>query len=269
VASVGVHAVALVAGGDRFELSALVYGDHIVLADLEGDALWPEVLLEHSDAVIEMGGASHDVRVRRAEHQERAKLAAILADDDTVGTQFSRVERRLAGGTPIVVLDRLDTYERKRAINRQVIENFRANTGKVNYVTEDGVALSSIPLLLLHHVGRKSGLERVNPLQYREIANGFAVVATNGGSAWHPDWYLNLMAAPETIVEVGGQTVPVRARDARPRERAELGPGASARDRRGARFGAYNEFIVREVPLVILERREVAEGSGCASPATL
>ena len=70
------------------------------------------------------------------------------------------------------------------------------------------------PLILLHHIGARSGIERVSPLGCFPQADGrFAIVASNGGSPTHPDWYYNLKASPKIKAEVGAQTFTVWRRN--------------------------------------------------------
>ena len=88
------------------------------------------------------------------------------------------------------------------------IDEFRANDGVV------GGMFEGIPLLLLHHVGAKSGLERVNPLMYVAVDGGYAVFASKGGSDANPGWYHNLQAEPAASIELGTETRSVRAREA-------------------------------------------------------
>ncbi len=88
------------------------------------------------------------------------------------------------------------------------IDEFRANGGRV------GGRFEGTSLLLLHHVGAKSGIERVNPLMYVAVGTGYAVFASKGGSDTNPGWYHNMQANPEATVEVGTETRSVRAREA-------------------------------------------------------
>jgi deazaflavin-dependent oxidoreductase (nitroreductase family) len=82
-----------------------------------------------------------------------------------------------------------------------IIEEFRANGGRV------GGPLAGTPILLLHHIGARSGIERVTPLAYRPDGDGrYVIVASNGGSPTHPGWYHNLKANPVVEVEVGTET---------------------------------------------------------------
>ena len=73
--------------------------------------------------------------------------------------------------------------------NTQIIEEFRANDGRV------GGPWEGTPLILVHHIGAKSGIEHVTPLGCFPQGDGrFLVVASNGGSPTHPAWYHNLKA---------------------------------------------------------------------------
>lgn len=92
--------------------------------------------------------------------------------------------------------------------NRRIIEEFRAKAGRV------GGSLAGTPILLLHHIGAKSGIERVTPLAYRRQDDGrYVIVASSGGSPTHPGWYHNLKAHPTVEVEVGTETLIVRAEE--------------------------------------------------------
>jgi deazaflavin-dependent oxidoreductase (nitroreductase family) len=102
--------------------------------------------------------------------------------------------------------------------NQHVIEEFRANGGKV------GGPMEGWPLLLLHHVGAKTGTERVNPVVYQQLeAPGtVAVFASKGGAPTNPDWFHNLVANPNTTVEIGTETRPAVARVASGDERHRI-----------------------------------------------
>jgi deazaflavin-dependent oxidoreductase (nitroreductase family) len=107
------------------------------------------------------------------------------------------------------------------------------------------------PLLVLHHKGAKSGQARENPIMYQPVGNNYAVFATHGGAPTSPDWYHNLMAHPETTIEVGSETVPVRARLATDAERE---PIWSRQKREFPVFAEYESRTTRKIPVVILER---------------
>lgn len=131
--------------------------------------------------------------------------------------------------------------------NQQIIDEFRANDGVVAGPFEGA------PILLLHHFGRKSGAERVTPLAYQKVDKGWAVFGSKGGSPTHPEWYLNLLAHPDTSIEVADETVPVHVREATGGERdgiwsrqKELMPG----------FADYETKTEgRTIPVLVLEPR--------------
>ena len=81
--------------------------------------------------------------------------------------------------------------------NTNIIEEFRANDGRV------GGRFEGASMILVHHIGAKSGTERVSPLVYLRDGDDMVVAATKGGSPTHPDWYHNLRAHPRVTVEVG------------------------------------------------------------------
>jgi len=129
--------------------------------------------------------------------------------------------------------------------NRNVIEEFRANGGKV------GGGQQGRTLLLLHHHGAKTGRERVNPVVYLKSGEDFVIFASKGGHPSNPDWYHNLVANPEATVEVGTETLAVRARIPLDEERLrywtqikEMYPG----------FADYEGKTERVIPAVVLER---------------
>lgn len=129
--------------------------------------------------------------------------------------------------------------------NTGIIEEFRANEGKV------GGHFEGAPLLLLHHTGAKTGTERVNPLMYQRVDGGYSVFASKGGADDNPDWFHNLKANPETAIEVGTESVKVRARIA---EGAEQDRIWEQQKKRFSQFGEYESKTSRpQIPVVILE----------------
>jgi deazaflavin-dependent oxidoreductase (nitroreductase family) len=106
--------------------------------------------------------------------------------------------------------------------------------------------------LLLDHVGAKSGIRRTSPLQYVEDGENVAVIASKGGFPKHPAWFHNLMAHPETTVQIGSERRPVRARVARGEERERLWAKAVRMYRP---YADYRVRAGREIPLVVLEPR--------------
>ncbi|HET6966257.1 MAG TPA: nitroreductase family deazaflavin-dependent oxidoreductase [Acidimicrobiales bacterium] len=132
--------------------------------------------------------------------------------------------------------------------NTKIIEEFRANAGNV------GGPFQGAPMILVHHKGARTGTERVSPLVYQAVGDSFAVFGSKGGAPTAPAWYRNVLAHPDIEVEVGTDTVPVRARELRGDERApiwekqkKLMPG----------FAEYEEKTkgIREIPVILLERR--------------
>jgi len=86
--------------------------------------------------------------------------------------------------------------------NAQIIEEFRANEGRV------GGQFEGAPLLLLHTTGARTGQARINPMMYQDLGEGrLAVFASKAGAPSHPAWYHNAKANPQVTVEVGTQTL--------------------------------------------------------------
>lgn len=133
----------------------------------------------------------------------------------------------------------------RRNWNDGIIEEFRANQGRV------GGQFAGVPILLLHHSGAKTGTVRVNPLAYQADSDRFVVFASKGGAPTNPDWYHNLRANPEATVEVGTETIPVRARVAEGEERERLW---NRQKEAMPGFAAYETRTPRQIPVIILER---------------
>ncbi|MEY2450149.1 MAG: hypothetical protein QOH79_3625 [Acidimicrobiaceae bacterium] len=133
-----------------------------------------------------------------------------------------------------------------RDFNKDIIDEFRANDGKV------GGGFAGAPMLLLHTKGAKSGAERVNPLVYGAVGDDYVVFASKGGHPTNPDWYHNLMANPETSIEVGSETIPVTARVAEGDERERIWSKQKG-DMPG--FADYEKKTTRQIPVIILSPR--------------
>jgi deazaflavin-dependent oxidoreductase (nitroreductase family) len=108
-------------------------------------------------------------------------------------------------------------------------------------------------MLLLDHLGAKSGTKRTSPLLYFPDGDDVVIVASKGGFPKHPAWYHNLIANPDTTVQVGTERRAVHARVADPEERERLWPEAVRMYRGYADYQARSKG--REIPLVILEPR--------------
>ncbi len=108
------------------------------------------------------------------------------------------------------------------------------------------------PVLLLDHVGAKSGIRRTAPLLYTPDGEDLVLVASKGGHPKNPAWFHNLLANPDTTVQVGSRRLPVHARVATPAERERLWP-LVVRNYSG--YEAYRRRTEREIPLIVLEPR--------------
>jgi deazaflavin-dependent oxidoreductase (nitroreductase family) len=134
-----------------------------------------------------------------------------------------------------------------RDYNAKIIEEFRANEGRV------GGEWAGSPLILIHHIGAKSGIERVQPLGCFILGDSrFAIVASNGGSPAHPDWYYNLKANPRITAEVGGETFAVVAEELDEDARAELWPALVAE---APPLAEYQTRTTRQIPVFLLTRQ--------------
>ncbi len=108
----------------------------------------------------------------------------------------------------------------------------------------------SPPMLLLDHVGAKSGVHRTSPLVYTEDGDDLVLVASKGGYPKNPAWFHNLMANPDTEVQVGSRRRAVHARAATAQERTRLWPMVVAVY---SGYESYRKRTAREIPLVVLE----------------
>jgi len=127
--------------------------------------------------------------------------------------------------------------------NAQIIEEFRANEGRVGGMFEGAT------LLLLHHTGAKSGKRRVNPLGYLEDDGRYVVFASKAGAPTNPDWYHNLKTHPNVTIEVGTNTIEVVASEAAGEERDRL---YRRQAERVPRFAEYEKQTDRVIPVIVL-----------------
>jgi deazaflavin-dependent oxidoreductase (nitroreductase family) len=131
--------------------------------------------------------------------------------------------------------------------NQAIIDEFRANDGVV------GGYFKGVPLVLVHHKGAKSGVERITPLATQQVGKDWAVFASKGGADDNPAWYYNLLANPETTIEFGAETLDVRARVAQGAEYERIWNKQKADL---PTFAEYERKTKRErIPVVVLERR--------------
>lgn len=110
--------------------------------------------------------------------------------------------------------------------------------------------IGKLPVLLLYTKGRKSGALRMNALSFVLFGDGYAVVASNAGADFHPGWWLNLRETPEAEIQIRGQSMKVKWREAKGNEKDEIfaefvkaEPG----------YAEYRKRTKREIPVVALE----------------
>ena len=139
-----------------------------------------------------------------------------------------------------------DDLDGVNEFNRGIIEEFRANGGKV------GGPFEGAPMLVLHSTGAKSGKERLSPVVYQAVDDDWAVFASKAGAPDNPDWFHNLVAHPEAEIEVGTERVPVTARVLEGEERERIW---SAQKQRMPGFAEYEQKTTRTIPVVLLTRR--------------
>lgn len=141
----------------------------------------------------------------------------------------------------------LTTRDRfNRARDRMVRALYRWTGGRF------GARVGRARILLLTTTGRRSGQPHTVPLIYVEHGGGFVVTASNAGQDHHPSWFRNLSADAEAVVQVGGESVPVRARVAEEPERSSLWPQFVSIFRG---YATYARRTSRTIPVVVLERR--------------
>ena len=131
--------------------------------------------------------------------------------------------------------------------NRQTIEEFRANGGKVGGFWEGK------PLLLITTIGAKSGQRHTNPTMYLREGNRLLVFASKSGAPTHPAWYHNLVAHQQVTVEVGTETYEATATILTGEERDRLYAKQAALS---PQFGEYQANTSRKIPVIALERRK-------------
>ena len=130
-------------------------------------------------------------------------------------------------------------------MNRQVIADFRANGGKAGGMVE------GYPLVLVHHVGAKSGTARVTPLVPYVDGDRIFIFASKGGSPENPAWFHNLVANPDTEAEYGTERFPVVARVLAGAERDDVYARHAAVQ---TQFADYAQRTDRVIPVIELQR---------------
>ena len=133
-----------------------------------------------------------------------------------------------------------------RGFLRSAVWLYRRSGGKI------GGRMFGAPLLLLTTTGRKSGRSWTVPLLYQTDGDGWVIIASNGGSARHPAWWLNLRSRPEASVQIGRQTYPISAVEAAGEDRERLWR-RMADMYKG--YDGYAQKTTRQIPVVVLRRR--------------
>ena len=148
-------------------------------------------------------------------------------------------------------MDYLNLADRSWPVLRRLMGGhaaiYRATNGRIGHRFP-----GSPPVLLVDHVGAKSGTKRTSPLVYARDGDNVILVASKGGYPKHPAWFHNLMANPDTQIQVGSSRREVHARVADAEERKRLWPKVVEVY---AGYDDYQRRTEREIPLVILEPR--------------
>ena len=134
--------------------------------------------------------------------------------------------------------------------NQGIIDEFHANEGRV------GGFFEGATMLILHSTGRRTGIDHVTPAVYLPDGDRWVVVGSKGGAPDDPDWVRNLEANPEATIEVGTETIPVRATKIL-REGPEWEDLYARQVERRAGFADYlvKTEGIRRIPVIVLERR--------------
>ena len=148
-------------------------------------------------------------------------------------------------------VDYMDLVDRGWPVLRRLMSGhavvYRASGGRI------GHRLPGLPpVLLLDHVGARSGVQRTTPLLYARDGENIVIVASKGGYPKNPAWYYNVLAHPDTTVQIGTERNEVHARLASEQEREQLWPLVVSVYRG---YEGYQRRTAREIPLVVLEPR--------------
>ena len=125
--------------------------------------------------------------------------------------------------------------------NAGIIVEFRRNRGKV------GGQFEGAPLLLINHTGARTGKPRTNPVMYFKDGHRYLVFASKGGADTNPDWYHNLKAHPDAKIEVGTETIEVRAEEITGAERNQIYTRQSSLY---PQFAQYQQKTKRIIPVI-------------------
>jgi deazaflavin-dependent oxidoreductase (nitroreductase family) len=129
--------------------------------------------------------------------------------------------------------------------NKRIIEEFRANRGKV------GGQFANAPMLLLTTTGARSGRSYTTPLVYSKDGERIVIIASKAGAPNNPDWYHNLRAHPTVTVEVGAERFQAKAVITSGEERERL---FNNHAQMLPIFNEYRKKTTRQIPVIALER---------------
>jgi deazaflavin-dependent oxidoreductase (nitroreductase family) len=177
-----------------------------------------------------------------------ARLACVSRLTSRLAARFQLPEERPSG------LDSPGAVRFIKYMSKGQVAVFKATNGRIGSKWRIGAGLTKpVPTFLLNHVGRTSGKAFTTPLLYLRDGSNLVVVASQGGLPKDPQWYLNLLAHPDTSVRIRkeGERL-VRARVASEEERAQLWPRLVDLY---ADFAKYDRWADRVIPVVILEPR--------------
>jgi deazaflavin-dependent oxidoreductase (nitroreductase family) len=130
--------------------------------------------------------------------------------------------------------------------NTGVIAEFRKNHGKV------GGQFEGAPLLLINHKGARTGKSRTNPVMYLKDGSRFIGFASKGGAPTNPDWYHNLKAHPDVVIEVGDNKIDVGAEEVTGKERDRIYAKQSSLY---PQFADYHKKTRRTIPVIAFTPR--------------
>ncbi len=133
-----------------------------------------------------------------------------------------------------------------RGMMRTMVWLYRRSGGKI------AGTMRGAPVLLITTTGRRSGQPWTTPVIYQPDGDGWVVIASNGGNAKHPGWWLNLRKHPDATIEIGRDTHPVTARATEGDDRERLWQKMVGVY---AGYDAYTKKTTRRIPVVKLERR--------------
>jgi deazaflavin-dependent oxidoreductase (nitroreductase family) len=233
--------------------------------DLPGRAtsVNPRDRMPSKPAPVPPDDLSRKLTAARPDHHQSPPHLRLVGDTDTIlvtgeetAGKYTLIDMHVppGGGPPPHRHDFEELTSPADQFNERTIAAFRASHGRV------GDTFDSAPLLLLHTVGARSGQPRINPVRYLADGDQYLVFAAKAGADTNPDWYWNLRANPDATIEVGDETIAVRATELTGAERDEK---YRAQSERYPGFAGYQQVTSRTIPVIALTRHEPpAPGAG-------